>query len=89
MAAPDIEFEPASLTSALATLGIALAALGLALLPALIALRLVELPFGWVGVGVGSLGAALGGVKLIAMAWAVGGRLFARHPAGQAVATAD
>jgi len=77
------------LTSALATLGIAVTALGLAVLPALIALRVLELPFGWVGAGLGSLGAAVGGVKLIAMAWAVGGRLFAGRPPRQAAAAAD
>lgn len=86
---PDIELEQASVTSGLATLGIAAAALGLALLPAMIALRLLELPSGWVGAGLGSLGAAVGGVKLIAMAWAVGGRLFSTRPTGPAVATAD
>ena len=86
---PDIELEHSRLTTALATLGVAAAALGLALLPALIALRLLELPFGWVGAGLGSLAAALGGVKLIAMAWAVGGRLLAGRPLGPAVATAD
>jgi hypothetical protein len=61
----------------------------LAALPAIVALRLLHLPFGWVGAGLGSVGAALGGVKLIAMAWAVGGRLLAGRPAGQAFATAD
>ncbi len=86
---PDIELESASLTSALATLAIAVAALGLALLPALIALGLLELPFGWIGAGLGSLGAVVGGVKLMAMAWAVGGRLFADRPPGHAAAAAD
>jgi hypothetical protein len=61
----------------------------LAALPAIVALRLLNLPFGWVGAGLGFVGTALGGVKLIAMAWAVGGRLFAGRPAGQAFATAD
>ncbi|HKB32757.1 MAG TPA: hypothetical protein VKF16_02730 [Candidatus Dormibacteraeota bacterium] len=86
---PDVELEPASLTSALAMLGIAAAALGLALLPAIVALRLLEVPFGSIGAGIGFLGAAVGGVKLIAMAWAVGGRLRAGHPARPAVAAAD
>jgi hypothetical protein len=70
-------------------LGIAAAALGLTLLPAIVALRLLEVPLGWIGAGLGSLGAAVGGVKLMAMAWAVGGRLFADRPPGHAAAAAD
>jgi hypothetical protein len=69
----------------------AIAATGLllAVLPVVIALRLLELPSGWVGAGIGALGAALGGVKLIAMAWAVGARLSAGSPLRAAVAAAD
>ena len=67
---------------------IAAAALCLLLLPAVVALRVLELPVTWVGAGLGFLGAAMGGVKLIAMAWAVGGRLPAGHPR-PAVAAAD
>ena len=86
---PDAELEHSSVVSGLATLFVAGTALLLAALPAIVALRLVDLQFGWVGAGLGLVGAALGGVKLIAMAWAVGGRPLAGHPAGQAVATAD
>ena len=87
---PDAELEYSSVVSGLATLFVAVVAVVLAALPAIVALRLLHLPFGWVGAGLGSVGAALlGGVKLIAMAWAVGGRLLAGRPAGQAFATAD
>jgi hypothetical protein len=86
---PDIELETSSVASGLAMLAVAVVALGLALLPAMVALRWHEFPFGWVGAALGSFGAVVGGVKLMAMAWAVGGRLVARRPAGQAVATAD
>jgi hypothetical protein len=86
---PDAELEHSSLVSGLATLGIAGVALVLAALPAFVALRLLNLPFGWVGAGLGFVGAAMGGVKLMAMAWAVGGRLFADRPPGHAAAAAD
>lgn len=86
---PEAELEGSSFVSALAMAAIAVAALLLAVLPALIALRLLELPVAWVGAGLGSLGAAVGGLKLIAMAWAVGGRLPAGHLARRAVAAAD
>jgi hypothetical protein len=86
---PDAELEHLSVVSGLATLLVAAAAVLLAALPAIVGLRLLDLPFGWVGAGLGFVGAALGGVKLIAIAWAVGGRLFAGRPAGQAIATAD
>jgi len=86
---PDAELEYSSVVSGLATLFVAVVAVVLAALPAIVALRLLHLPFGWVGAGLGSVGAALGGVKLIAMAWAVGGRLVADHPAALAVAKAD
>ena len=61
----------------------------LAGLPAIVALRLLELPVAWVGAGLGCVGAAVGGVKLIAMAWAVGGRLATRPPARGVIAAAD
>jgi hypothetical protein len=78
-----------SVVSGLATLFVAGVALVLAALPAIAALRLLNLPFGWVAAGAGCVGAAVGGVKLIAMAWAVGGRFLAALPAGASVATAD
>jgi hypothetical protein len=83
---PPAELEGASFVSVLATAAIAAAACLLAVLPAVIALRFLQLPVGWVGAGLGCLGAALGGVKLIAMAWAVGGRFPAGPPATAAVA---
>jgi hypothetical protein len=57
-------------------------------LPAAVALHLLGLRVEWVGAALTFLGAALGGVKLIAMAWAVGGRFFPVHPARD-VAVAD
>lgn len=74
--------------SALAIVGAAGAALSLAALPGAIALRVLALPVEWVGAGLTLLGAALGGVKLIAMAWAIGGRFLIAHPA-RAIAAAD
>jgi len=78
-----------SVLSALAILGIAGAALVLLALPAAIAVRLLPLPGEWVGAGITVLGAALGGVKLIAMALGAGGRLLAATRTAGAVATAD
>jgi hypothetical protein len=86
---PEAELERSSFVSALATAAIAVAALLLAVLPTVIALRFLELPVAWVGAGLGSLGAVVGGVKLTAMAWAVGGRLPAGHLARGAVAAVD
>lgn len=85
---PDAELEHATLVSGLATLFVAGVALVLAALPAIVALRLLDLPFGWVGAAGGFVGAAVGGVKLTAMAWAVGGRLSASPPARAAIAAA-
>jgi len=86
---PEAEFEAWNFVAALAATAIATAALVLVVSPAIIAMRFVALPSGWVGTGLGCLGAAVGGVKLIAMAWAVGGRLPAVHPASASVALAD
>ena len=83
------ELEGASFVAALATAAIAAAACLLAVLPGVIALRFLRLPVGWVGAGLGCLGAAMDGVKLTAMAWGVGGRFPARPPARAAVAGAD
>jgi hypothetical protein len=74
------------LVVALATIGVAAAALLLAVLPAAVALRVLSLPVGLYEAGLGFLGVAVGGVKFIAMACAVGGRLSAAHPAGPAIA---
>ena len=76
------------MVSALAIIGIAAAALLLLALPAAIALHLLRLRVEWVGAALTLVGALLGGVKLMAMAWAVGGRFFAAHPA-RAVAAVD
>jgi hypothetical protein len=89
VAGPEGELEGSSFVSAFATGAIAAMALLLAALPAVIALQFLQLPVGWVGAGLGCLGAAVGGVKLIAMAWAVGGRLSVAHPPRVAVAAAD
>ena len=85
--APDL--EGLGLGSALAVILVAAAALLLAVLPAAIALRVLVLPGGWVGAGLGSLGTAVFGVKLIAMAWAMGTRPSRDPTAGAAVACAD
>jgi hypothetical protein len=83
------ELEATSLVSTLAAVGIAAAAVSLAALPAAIALRVVSLPAGGVGAALGCLGAAVFGVKLIAMAWATGARLFGAPSALGAVAPVD
>jgi hypothetical protein len=85
----DAELEHGTLVSGLATLFVAGVALVLAALPAIVAVRLLDLPFGWVGPAIGFVGAAVGGVKFMAMAWAVGGRLAAGPLARSAVAAAD
>ena len=72
--------------SALAIVAIAAVALLLAALPSAIALSLVGLRVEWVGAALTFLGAGLGGVKLLAMAWAVGGRIFTAHPVRGAAA---
>jgi hypothetical protein len=59
--------------------------LSLAVLPAAIAMRFLTFP-GWVGAALGCVCAAVGGVKLIAMAWAMGARLLGGHSAGEAIA---
>ena len=82
----EAELEAPSLGHALAMLLVAVAALLLAGLPIAIALHHLALPVGLYEAGLGFLGAAVGGVKLIAMAWAVGGRLSAARPTGRAVA---
>ena len=58
----------------------------LAVVPAVAAWRLFAFPAGGFGVALDCLGAAVTGVKLIAMAWAFGARLSAPRRAGTAVA---
>jgi hypothetical protein len=82
----EADLDAPSLMHAPATLTVAFAALLLAVLPAAIALHVLSLPVGLYEAALGCLGAAVGGVKLIAMVWAVGGRLSAARPAGPAVA---
>ncbi len=74
--------------STLAIAAVAVASLVLLALPAVVAVRVLELPVEWVGAGLTFLGAVLGGVKLIAMAWGIRGRLLIARQA-QAVAAAD
>jgi hypothetical protein len=76
------------LLSTLAVMSIATAALLLMALPAAIGLGFLGLRVEWVGAALTFLGALLGGVKLMAMAWAVGGRIFTAHPA-RAIAAVD
>jgi hypothetical protein len=83
------DLDGLGLASALALIAVVAAALLLAVLPAAIALRVLALPVGWVGAGPGTLGAALFGVKLIAMAWAMGTRPSRDLVAGAAVACAE
>jgi hypothetical protein len=70
----------------LATGIVGIVAVALAVVPALVALRLFAFPAGGLGVALGCLGAAVTGVKLIAMAWAFWARLSAPRRAGTAVA---
>ena len=85
----DDESENTSLFSGLAALAVAVVALSLAVLPAAIALRVLALPQGGVLAALECLGAGLLGAKLIAIAWAVVGRLLEAHPAGAAVVHLD
>jgi hypothetical protein len=85
----DGESEGTSLFSRLAALAIAVVALSLAVLPAAIALGVLALPLGGVLAALECLSAALLGAKLIAIVWAVVGRLLEAHPTGAAVATPD
>ena len=83
------ESENASFFSVLAALAVGVVALSLAVLPAAVALRVLALPHGGVLAALECLGAGLLGAKLIAIVWAVVGRLSEAHPTGAAVAHLD
>jgi hypothetical protein len=86
---PDADLEEASLGSTLAVILVAAAVVSLALLPAAIALKVPILWADWLAAGLGGLGAAVAGVKLVVMAWAVGSRLWSTYPAGVVTTYAD
>lgn len=69
----DVEEAGRGLTLA-ATL-VACVAILLVLAPVAIALFQLELPLAWASAVAGSVGATLGGIKLVAMAWGAGARL--------------
>jgi hypothetical protein len=81
--------EEAGLGLALAAVLVACAAILLVLIPVAIAVFRPEVPLAWVGGVAASVGAALGGVKLLAIAWAAGARLLRRHRAPASPAFAD
>ncbi len=86
----DSALEGSSLPWSIAVILVASVAVFLALLPAAVALRVLELPPGWVGAAaLGILGAAVSGVKLIAMAWGLGARLSGPRQVRVAVAPSD
>ena len=64
-------------------------AIALALMAAALALFAPATPVAWVAANFGTFGAALGGVKLMAMAWGLGSRLWGGHPASVAAAYGD
>jgi hypothetical protein len=83
------ELEQGGPGPTLAVLLVACAAILLVLVPVAVALFQPELQLAWVGGLAGSIGAALGGVKLVAMAWGVGARLLRPHPVTASAALAD
>jgi hypothetical protein len=83
------DLEEAGLGLTIAAALVACAALVLMSVPVAIALFHPALRLGWVGGVAGSLGVALGGVKVLAMAWAAGARLLRPHPAPASPAFAD
>ena len=85
----DDELEDAGFGWTVAALLVACAAILLVVVPVAIALFQPEAPPAWLDVAAGSLGAALGGVKLLAMAWAAGARLLRPHQVPGSPAFAD
>jgi hypothetical protein len=68
---------------------VAVAVVTLALLPAVVALHLPVFGVDLLVAGLGGLGAAVLGVKLVVMAWAVGTRLWNAYPAPVVTTYAD
>ena len=85
----DADFDQMGVGSTLGAVTVAALAVLLAVAPAVVAAQVITLPAPWVGVALGCLGAAVTGVKLIAMALAFGARLSRPHGAGTAVAYPD
>ena len=83
------EMEDAGLGTALAAAMVACGAILLVMIPVAIALFQPVLPLAWMGGVAASFGAALGGVKLLAIAWGAGARLLRPHPAPASPALAD
>jgi hypothetical protein len=83
------DLDGAGLGSPLAAVLVACAAIALVLIPVTIALFQPSVPLAWLGGAAGSFGVAVGGVKLVAMAWGAGTRLFGQHPASVSAALAD
>jgi hypothetical protein len=85
----DDDLEEGGLGLTFAAVLVACAAILLVLLPVAVAIFQPVVPLAWAGGLVGSVGAALGGVKLVAMAWGVGARLLRTHPVTASAALAD
>jgi hypothetical protein len=81
--------ESSGLGTAPAAVLVACAAILLVLIPVAIALFQPVLPLAWMGSAAATFAAALGGVKLLAIAWAAGARLIRPHPAPASPAFAD
>jgi hypothetical protein len=86
---PDADLEDASIGSTIPVILVAAAALALALLPAVIALHLPVFGVDVLAAGLGGLGAAVVGVKLLVMAWAMGTRFWSANPAPVVTTYAD
>jgi len=85
----DDKLEGAGLGVALAAFLVACAAVLLVLVPVAIAVFQPQVPLAWVGGAAGIVGATLGGVKLVAMAWGAGARLLSPDPVTASAAFAD
>jgi hypothetical protein len=85
----DADLDQMGVGSSLGAAVVVALAVVLAVAPAVVAAQVIALPAAWVGVALGCLGAAVTGVKLIAMALACGARLSRPRRAGTAVAYPD